>query len=72
MIFFVGICSKNCWRLPTGASWNWRAAATPGVNLFDLDDENLLCSTVRGEFNITGQQNKTLRRHLPELNRVRW
>jgi len=37
-----------------------------GFNLFDADDENLLCSIVRGEFNITGLQNKTLRRHLPE------
>lgn len=39
-----------------------------GFNLFDTDDENLLCSIVRGEFNIAGLQNKTLRRHLPELN----
>jgi len=39
-----------------------------GFNLFDPDDENLLCSIVRGEFNISGLQNKTLRRHLPELN----
>ena len=28
----------------------------------------LLCSILRGEFNISGLQNKTLRRHLPELN----
>ena len=39
-----------------------------GFNLFDPDDESLLCSIVRGEFNISGLQNKTLRRHLPELN----
>ena len=39
-----------------------------GFNLFDPDDENLLCSIVRGEFNIGGLQNKTLRRHVPELN----
>ena len=39
-----------------------------GFNLFDPDDEKLLCSIVRGEFNISGLQNKTLRRHLPELN----
>jgi len=39
-----------------------------GFNLFDPDDENLLCSIVRGEFNISGLQNKTLRRPLPELN----
>jgi hypothetical protein len=39
-----------------------------GFNLFDPDDENLLCSIVRGEFNIGGLQNKTLRLHLPELN----
>ena len=39
-----------------------------GFNLFDPDDEKLLCSIVRGEFNISGLQNKTLRRHAPELN----
>ena len=39
-----------------------------GFNLFDPDDENLLCSIVRGEFNISGLQNKTLRRHLSELS----
>ena len=39
-----------------------------GFNLFDQDDEKLLCSIVRGEFNISGLQNKTLRRHTPELN----
>ena len=38
-----------------------------GFNLFDPNDENLLCSIVRGEFNISGLQNKTLRFHLPEL-----
>ncbi len=40
-----------------------------GFNRFDQDDEKLLCSIVRGEFNISGLQNKTLRRHTPELNR---
>jgi hypothetical protein len=39
-----------------------------GFNLFDPDDENLLCSIVRGEFNISGLQNTTLPRHLPKLN----
>jgi hypothetical protein len=39
-----------------------------GFNLFDQNDEKLLCAIVRGEFNISGLQNKTLRRHLPELN----
>ena len=39
-----------------------------GFNLFDRDDENLLCTIVRSEFNISGLQNKTLRRHLPELS----
>ena len=39
-----------------------------GFNLFDPDDENLLCSMVRGQFNISGLQNKALRRLLPELN----
>ena len=40
----------------------------PGFNLFDPNDEILLCAIVRGEFNISGLQNKTLRRHLPDLN----
>ncbi len=39
-----------------------------GFNLFDPDDETLLRAIVRGEFNIAGLQNKTLRRHLPGLN----
>jgi hypothetical protein len=39
-----------------------------GLNLFDRDDENLLRAIVRGEFNISGLQNKMLRHHLPELN----
>ena len=30
-----------------------------GFNLFDPGDETLLCSVVRGEFNISGLQNKT-------------
>jgi hypothetical protein len=37
----------------------------PGVNLFDRDDDILLRSITRGEFFISGLQNKTLRRHLP-------
>jgi hypothetical protein len=39
-----------------------------GFNLFDPEDETLLRSIVRGEFNITGLQNKTLRRHLHGLS----
>jgi hypothetical protein len=39
-----------------------------GFNLFDRGDETLLRSIVRGEFNISGLQNKTLRRHLPGLS----
>ena len=39
-----------------------------GFNLFDAGDETLLRSIVRGEFNISGLQNKTLRRHLPGLS----
>jgi hypothetical protein len=39
-----------------------------GFNLFDQNDEYLLCAIVRGEFNISGLQNKTLRRHLSELS----
>jgi hypothetical protein len=37
----------------------------PGFNLFDGDDDVLLRSMARGEFNINGLQNKTLRRYLP-------
>jgi DNA-binding HxlR family transcriptional regulator len=39
-----------------------------GFNLFDPNDENVLRTILRGEFQIGGLQNKTLRRHLPELN----
>ena len=38
----------------------------PGFNLFDPDDEALFCAIARGEFNISGLQNKTLRRFLPD------
>jgi hypothetical protein len=38
----------------------------PGFNLFDPDDDTLLRSIARAEFNITGLQNKTLRRYLPD------
>ena len=40
----------------------------PGFNLFDSDDDTLLCSILRGEFNISGLQNKSLRRFLPDKN----
>jgi len=43
-----------------------------GFNLFNPDDENLLCSIVRGEFNISGLQNKTLRPHLREPAAARY
>ena len=33
----------------------------PGFNLFDADDEALFSAIARGEFNISGMQNKTLR-----------
>jgi hypothetical protein len=36
----------------------------PGFNLFDSDDDSLLRIIARGEFNISGLQNKTLRRFL--------
>ena len=38
----------------------------PGFNLFDPADEFLLRSITRGEFNISGLQNKTLRTYLPD------
>jgi hypothetical protein len=40
----------------------------PGFNLFDPGDDTLLRAIARGEFNISGLQNKTLRRHLPGKN----
>jgi len=40
----------------------------PGFNLFDSADDTLFRAIVRGEFNISGLQNKTLRRHLREKN----
>jgi hypothetical protein len=40
----------------------------PGFNLFDPGDDTLFRAMVRGEFNISGLQNKTLRRHLPGKN----
>ena len=38
----------------------------PGFNLFDASDEALLIAIARGEFNISGMKNKTLRRFLPD------
>ena len=40
----------------------------PGFNLFDPGDDTLFRAILRGEFNISGLQNKTLRRHLPDKN----
>jgi hypothetical protein len=40
----------------------------PGFNFFDADDDALFRSILRGEFNISGLQNKSLRRFLPHLN----
>ena len=40
----------------------------PGFNLFDPGDDTLLRAIARGEFHISGLQNKTLRRHLPDKN----
>jgi hypothetical protein len=40
----------------------------PGFNLFDADDEALFQAILRGEFNISGLQNKSLRRFLPHLS----
>jgi hypothetical protein len=39
-----------------------------GFNLFDAADEALLTAIARGEFNISGMKNKTLRRLLPDKN----
>ena len=39
-----------------------------GFNFFDPDDEALFLALARGEFTISGVQNKALRRRLPEYN----
>ena len=36
----------------------------PGFNFFDADDDALFRAIARGEFNISGLQNKTVRRYL--------
>ncbi len=38
----------------------------PGFNFFAAEDQRLFETLARGEFNLHGLQNKTLRRHLPE------
>ena len=60
---------------PRGRTPDGFQPALPGGSAFlrlqparPPDDENPLCSIVRGEFNISGLQNKTLRRHAPEIN----
>ena len=40
----------------------------PGFNLFCEEDQQLMQALARGEFNIRGLQNRTLRDHLPEKN----
>ena len=47
---------------------NEQGRSYPGFNLLDADDDALLCSILRGEFNISGLQNKSLRRFLPDKN----
>ena len=39
-----------------------------GFNLFSEEDQQLMQVLARGEFNIRGLQNRTLRDHLPEKN----
>ena len=38
----------------------------PGFNFFSAQDQQLFETLARGEFNLHGVQNKTLRRHLPQ------
>jgi hypothetical protein len=40
----------------------------PGFNFFDEDDDALFRAIARGEFNISGMQNKTLRLHLSGMS----
>jgi hypothetical protein len=44
----------------------------PGFNLFDADDDALFQTILRGEFHLSGLQNKSLRRFLPHLNSGRF
>ena len=45
-------------------------AARPyrGFNFFDQDDEAIFLALARGEFHISGMQNRTLRAHFPQYN----
>lgn len=45
-----------------------QARSYRGFNFFDPDDEALFLTLARGEFTISGVQNKTLRRCLPQYN----
>jgi hypothetical protein len=45
-----------------------QARSYRGFNFFEPDDEALFLSLARGEFTISGLQNKTLRRRLPQYN----
>jgi len=45
---------------------HYEGRSYPGFNFFDGDDEALFRSIARGEFNIAGLQNKTLRRLLSD------
>jgi len=45
-----------------------KSRSYPGFNLFAAADETLLCVIARGEFNISGLQNKSLRRFLRDKN----
>ena len=45
-----------------------QARSYRGFNFFDKQDEALFLALARGEFTISGVQNKTLRRCLPEYN----
>jgi hypothetical protein len=40
--------------------------AYPGFNFFSAEDQRLFETLARGEFNLHGLQNKTLRQHLPD------
>ncbi len=45
-----------------------KARSYRGFNFFDREDETLFLALARGEFTISGLQNKTLRRWLPRYN----
>lgn len=63
-----GLASSLFVRCDLGAALPRYASGSFTPCVRQLNRENLLCSIVRDEFNISGLQNKTVHRHLSELS----